>query len=116
MKHKIESVEIKWRRSVNHCTSLEHVRKQLRIKSIQNKRDECRQNWVNLLNRMTDDRILKYCINLKGSETEEDPREDGISTIRNLIAYVQHDVKNKKEGRTRTPYLRAYHDPLIIIQ
>jgi hypothetical protein len=42
-----------------HCVSNEYIRKELKIQSVQNKIDEYRQNWMNLLDRMTDERMPK---------------------------------------------------------
>jgi hypothetical protein len=41
------------------CTTLDHIRKELKIQSVQNKTDDHIQNWANNLGRITDDRIPK---------------------------------------------------------
>jgi hypothetical protein len=41
---------------------------ELKIKSVQNKKDEYRQNWINYVNRMTDERTVEQILQHKPKE------------------------------------------------
>lgn len=44
------------------CTTLNHIRNELKIQLVQNKIDEDRQHWANSLDKITDDRKPKYIL------------------------------------------------------
>lgn len=62
--NKIGSVEMRHWRTLEGCTKLDHIRndnigKELNIPSLQYKTDELRQNWINHLDSIADERIRK---------------------------------------------------------
>jgi hypothetical protein len=84
------------------CAGLSHIknediRKELTIQLIQNKVDEYKQNWVNHLSKMTNERVPCCSVNQKVTKAKEDLGKDGMNMCSwNGFGCQYHEGKKKK--------------------
>jgi len=67
---RLEAAEMRFLRSVKRYTRLDKIRskiirKLLEIPGVQDVRTKCKQNWINHLERMDNNKIPKHALNLK---------------------------------------------------
>ena len=68
--NRLEAAELRFLRTVTGCTRLDEIRneiirKELEIPGIQDVRTKCKQNWINHLERMDNNRLSKHALNYK---------------------------------------------------
>jgi hypothetical protein len=68
----IQPTEMRYFRKVKGCSRLDYIKNNVGKK--QKKKDEYRQNWINQLGRMTDERILKCILQIQSKRCQNQGR------------------------------------------
>jgi hypothetical protein len=93
----LEAAEMRFVRSVKGYTRLykirsQVIRKELEISGIQHEKSKYKQNWINHLERMDNNRLPKHALNYKprGRRGRGDPRREARRRCRNRSSDIMH--------------------------